>query len=160
MSIFKLITTGKSFIRAVEAGAVGVGVPLEGGSEGRYQRRLRGAGYQVLNITARGLGDISAYLMDVHGVRPAHLGKKNTGREGAVGYTYFIPPMAKLQLENLPAQSKGLVIWIMEGLVLSEQELQYLVSLPQLEPKIKVVVEMGGDRVFSWQPLQLYFPAA
>jgi NAD(P)H-quinone oxidoreductase subunit N len=160
MSFLSLITTGKSFIKAVELGAVGVGVPLEGGSEGRYQRRIRAAGYQVLHITARGLGDISAYLMDVHGVRPPHLGKKNTGREGAVGYTYFIPPMAKLQLEHLPAKSKGLVIWIIEGVVLSEQELQYLVSLPKLDPRIKVVVEMGGDRVFSWKPLQNYVMAA
>ena len=35
-----LITTGKPFIRDLEqAGALGVYAPLEGGYEGRYQRR-------------------------------------------------------------------------------------------------------------------------
>ena len=44
-----LITTGKSFIRALEkAGALGLYMPLEGGSEGRYQRRLRAYGYKRL----------------------------------------------------------------------------------------------------------------
>jgi NAD(P)H-quinone oxidoreductase subunit N len=156
-----LITTGKPFIQAVQsAGAVGVYVPLEGGHEGRYQRRLRAAGYTTLNISARGLGDLSAYLMNVHGIRPPHLGKKTVGREAAVGYTYFAPPIAKYQLENLPPKSKGLALWILEGTVLSQQELQYLVSLPQQEPKIKVVVEKGGGRSFSWKPLSDFVAAA
>lgn len=149
-----LITTGKPFIRALEnSGALGVYVPLEGGHEGRYLRRLRAAKYGVLHMTARGLGDLSSYLLSVHGVRPAHLGKKTTGNEAAVGYRYFIPPIAKYQLEALPASSKGLVLWLMEGTVLSRQELEFLVALPTLEPRIKVVVEMGGDRTFSWKPL-------
>ena len=75
-----LITTGKSFIRALEkAGALGLYMPLEGGAEGRYQRRLRAYGYHTINITARGLGDLAAYLTRVHGVRPPHLGKKLLG---------------------------------------------------------------------------------
>ncbi len=70
-----LFTTGKSFIRDLEkSGALGLYVPLEGGFEGRYQRRLRAAGYLTVHITARGLGDLGAYLMGVHGVRPPHLG--------------------------------------------------------------------------------------
>ena len=37
-----LIVTGKKFIREVESsGAVGVYIPLEGGFEGRYKRRIR-----------------------------------------------------------------------------------------------------------------------
>ena len=73
-----LLTTGKPFIRDLEQyGALGVYAPLEGGYEGRYQRRLRATGYNVLHITARGLGDLSAYLTGIHGVRPPHLGKKN-----------------------------------------------------------------------------------
>jgi NAD(P)H-quinone oxidoreductase subunit N len=149
-----LITTGKPFIRDLEtAGALGVYVPLEGGHEGRYLRRLRAAKYGVLNITTRGLGDLSSYLLKVHGVRPPHLGKKGLSSDAAVGYRYFIPPMASYQLETLPPGSKGLVLWLMEGNILSRQELEFLATLPSLEPQIKVVVEMGGDRAFSWKPL-------
>jgi NAD(P)H-quinone oxidoreductase subunit N len=156
-----LITSGKPFIKAMEAsGAVGINIPLEGGHEGRYRRRVRAAGYGVMHISARGLGDLGAYLLGVHGVRPPHLGKKNTGKEGAVGYTYFLPPAAKYQLETLPPKSKGLVIWLLEGAVLSQQELQFLVELPKLEPRIKVVVEMGGGRDFSWKPLSSFLMAA
>jgi NAD(P)H-quinone oxidoreductase subunit N len=57
-------------------------------------------------------------------------------------------------LEHLPPQSKGLVLWIIEGQVLSRQEIAYLVNLHNLEPKVKVVIEMGGDRSFRWQPLE------
>ncbi|WP_448598619.1 NAD(P)H-quinone oxidoreductase subunit N [Thermoleptolyngbya sp.] len=156
-----LITSGKSFIRALEAsGTLGVYVPLEGGLEGRYQRRLRGAGYKVLNITARGLGDLSSYLLDVHGVRPPHLGKKNLGREGAVGYRYFVPPVATYEAEVLPKGAKGLVIWMLEGHILSRSELEFLVTLPQTDPRIKVVLEMGGDRQFTWKPLKDILAAA
>lgn len=156
-----LITTGKPFIRNLEqTGALGLLVPLEGGHEGRYQRRLRAAGYGILHITARGLGDLSAYLLGVHGVRPAHLGKKVTEREGAVGYRYYLPPAATHQLAHLPPNSKGLVIWLLEGVVLSQQELQFLVALPQMEPRIKVVAEMGGGRSFSWKPLTDFLVAA
>jgi len=156
-----LITTGKQFVRDLEtAGALGLLVPLEGGHEGRYQRRLRAAGYEMLHITARGLGDLSAYLLGVHGVRPPHLGKKTAQREGSVGYRYYLPPAATYQVEHLPPNSKGLVIWLLEGIVLSQQELQFLVSLPSTEPKIKVVVEMGGGRSFTWKPLTNFLMAA
>lgn len=149
-----LITTGKGFIRDLESsGALGVYVPLEGGHEGRYQRRLRTAGYKTLHITARGLGDLSSYLLSVHGVRPPHLGKKTIGQDAAVGYRYFIPPLATYQVEQLPPSAKGLVIWMLEGSILSRQELEFLSALPKLEPKIKVVIEMGGDRKFSWRSL-------
>jgi NAD(P)H-quinone oxidoreductase subunit N len=150
-----LITTGRGFIRELEkAGALGVYVPLEGGAEGRYQRRLRAAGYDMLHITARGLGDLSSYLLGVHGVRPPHLGKKDIGQGAAVGYRYFIPPIAKYRLEQLSPHAKGLVLWIIEGNILSRQELEFLKTLPQMEPQIKIVVEMGGDRSFTWKLLQ------
>ncbi len=149
-----LITTGKSFIRALEKnGALGLYMPLEGGSEGRYQRRLRAYGYQTINITARGLGDLDAYLTRVHGVRPPHLGKKTIGQDAAVGDIYYIPPIATYELSSLPANAKGLALWIMEGQILSRQEIQYLVNLTKEEPKIKVVLEMGGDRYVNWKPL-------
>lgn len=156
-----LITTGSGMIRDLEkSGSLALYVPLEGGFEGRYQRRLRAAGYTTYNITARGLGDLAAYLTGVHGVRPPHLGKKNTGNEAAVGYVYFVPPLVNTQLEHLPANSKGLVLWIMEGFVLSSQEIEYLTILPTLEPRVKVAVEMGGDRSFRWRPLKQALIAA
>ncbi|GAB4547780.1 MAG: photosynthetic/respiratory NAD(P)H-quinone oxidoreductase subunit N [Pleurocapsa sp.] len=149
-----LITTGKSFIRALEkAGALGLYMPLEGGAEGRYQRRLRANGYDTINLTARGLGDPAAYLTQVHGVRPPHLGKTNIGQDAAVGDIYYIPPIATYELESLPANSKGLVLWIIEGQILSRQEIEYLINLPKNEPRIKVVLELGGDRYVNWKPL-------
>ena len=150
-----LITTGNGFIRDLEKfGALGVYAPLEGGYEGRYRRRLRAAGYINLHITARGLGDVGAYLTRVHGVRPPHLGKKSTGSGASVGYVYYLPPMISSQLEQLPPKSKGLLLWIIEGQILSDQEVEYLANLPKLEPRVKVVIERGGDRYFRWTSLE------
>ena len=101
-----LITTGKPFIRDLEqAGALGVYAPLEGGYEGRYQRRLRATGYESMNLSARGMGDLSTYLTGVHGVRPAHIGKKEIR-------TYYIPPMLDTHLAHMLPTSKGLVLWL------------------------------------------------
>jgi NAD(P)H-quinone oxidoreductase subunit N len=61
--------------------------------------------------------------------------------------------MAGYQLDNLPPNSKGLVLWILEGYILSQTEIQYLITLTKQEPKLKVILEMGGDRVFRWQSL-------
>src|SRR4028118_1345820 len=130
-----LLTTGKSFIRDLEqSGSLAVYVPLEGGFEGRYRRRVRAAGYTSLCISARGLGDLAAYLTGVHGVRPPHLGKKDIR-------VYYLPPVVNYQLEHLPPNSKGLVLWMMEGHLLSNQEVEYLASLPQLEPRVKIAIE-------------------
>ncbi|MEM8642679.1 MAG: NAD(P)H-quinone oxidoreductase subunit N [Cyanobacteria bacterium P01_G01_bin.54] len=150
-----LLATGKKLIRTLEkAGAVGLYAPLEGGYEGRYQRRLRAHGYHTYALSARGLGDVAAYLMDVHGVRPAHLGKKNIGQAAMVGQVHYVPPIAQTQLDHLPPNSKGLVLWILEGMLLSRQEKEYLVALTQQEPRIKVVLELGGERYVRWQPLK------
>ena len=151
-----LITTGKKLIRDLETyGSLGLYVPLEGGFEGRYRRRIRATGYESLSITARGLGDVAAYLMGVHGVRPPHLGKKSNTVSGAmVGYRYYIPPIISYNLDALPANSKGLLLWIVEGHVLSSQELEYLANLPSVEPRVKIAVELGGDRYFRWEPLK------
>ena len=150
-----LLTTGKGFVRAVEkSGAVAIYAPLEGGYEGRYVRRLRCSGYKVVNLTARGLGDVAAYLTDYHGVRPAHLGKKDIAGTGAmVGLRAYVPGIATYQLENIPANTKGIILWIIEGYVLSRQEQEYLVTLTRENSQIKVVIEMGGDRTFSFKPL-------
>ena len=148
-----LITTGKTFIRDLEqSGSLAVYVPLEGGFEGRYRRRLRATGYTSLCISAKALGDMAAYLTGVHGVRPPHLGKKDIR-------VYYLPPVVGYQLENLPPKSKGLVLWMIEGSILSRQEVEYLTTLPQQEPRVKVVVEIGGDRFFRWTPLKDTLPA-
>ncbi len=150
-----LITTGGRLIRDLEkSGALGAYVPLEGGFEGRYRRRLRAAGYATLNISARGLGDLSAYLTGIHGVRPPHLGKKDVGQGAAVGYVYYVPPIVNYQLEQLPPKSKGLVLWIIDGHILSNQEVEFLANLPLSEPLVKVVVERGGERYFRYVPLK------
>lgn len=150
-----LLTTGKKLIRDLEThGALGLYVPLEGGFEGRYRRRIRAAGYESLSITARGLGDIATYLTGVHGVRPPHLGKKTTNNSAAVGYRYFVPPIVTYRLEQLPAQSRGLLLWIIEGNILSSEEIDYLATLPTVEPRVKLAVEMGGERYFRWEPLK------
>ncbi|MEL6162429.1 MAG: NAD(P)H-quinone oxidoreductase subunit N [Cyanobacteria bacterium J06628_3] len=150
-----LLTTGGGFIRKLEKfGALGVYVPLEGGFEGRYRRRLRAKGYNALCISAKGLGDVAAYLTGVHGVRPPHLGKKSTDKGAAVGYVYYVPPILGTQLEQLPPKSKGLVLWIVDGHILDDQELQYLANLPKIEPRVKVVIERGGDRAFRFKPLE------
>ncbi len=151
-----LITSGSQLIRDLETyGSLGLYVPLEGGFEGRYQRRIRAAGYVSHTITARGLGDLAMYLTGVHGVRPPHLGKKSGTVSGAaVGYRYFIPPIVTYNLEQLPPNAKGLLLWIIEGNILSSQELEYLASLPRIEPRVKVAVELGGDRYFHWTPLK------
>jgi NAD(P)H-quinone oxidoreductase subunit N len=81
------------------------------------------------------------------------LGKKNIGQEAAVGQVYYVPPIATYELTTLPPKAKGLVLWILEGQILARQELEYLINLPKLEPKIKVAIEMGGERYFKWQPL-------
>ncbi|MCT7949194.1 NAD(P)H-quinone oxidoreductase subunit N [Ancylothrix sp. C2] len=156
-----LITTGGGLIRDLENnGAVAVYAPLEGGSEGRYQRRIRARGYTTYNLSSRGLGDLSAYLTGVHGIRPPHLGKKSSSTGAAVGYVYFVPPLIDTQLQNLPPKSKGLVLWILEGAMLSRQEIEYLINLPKIQPKVKIIIEMGGDRVFSWKPLKEALAAA
>ncbi len=142
------------FTRDLEkAGALGVRMPLEGGHEGRYRRRVRTAGYECAYMSARGLGDLSAYLLDIHGVRPPHLGKKNMDNS-ATGDRYFIPPVVSYRLESLLPKSKGLLLWLIEGHILSNDEIEFLTTLPTIEPRVKVVVEVGGDRTFTWFPLQ------
>jgi NAD(P)H-quinone oxidoreductase subunit N len=150
-----LLTTGGKFIKDVEThGAVAAYVPLEGGFEGRYRRRMRSKGYESIAITARGLGDLSSYLMGVHGVRPPHLGKKSKTSDACYGSVYYVPPIVTTQLENLSPKAKGLLLWIIEGFVLSSEELNYLANLAKSEPRLKIVVEMGGERYFRWEALQ------
>ncbi len=148
------LITGNKIVKDLEAtGALGMYVPPEGGHEGRYQRRVRGAGYDVLSITARGLGDVSSYLTGVHGVRPSHLGKKAI-------VTYFLPPMIQYRLAALPANSKGLVVWLGEGKFLSRQELEVISQIPYRFKNVKFVIELGSAREVIWSPLAQAIAAA
>ncbi len=142
-----LIATDKIVKDLEKAGALAMRVPPEGGYEGRYQLRLKNAGYDILFISARGLGDINSYLTSVHGVRPSHLGKTEIR-------TYFIPPAIQMRLNALPAKSKGLVVWLIEGKYLSQEELETLSQIPDRDPRVKIVIEVASDRQVSWQPLK------
>ncbi|MEB3163210.1 MAG: NAD(P)H-quinone oxidoreductase subunit N [Prochlorothrix sp.] len=156
-----LFAPGRKFLRDLEtAGTLAVYAPLEGGFEGRFQRRLRSFGYQSISLSARGLGDPAMYLTGVHGVRPPHLGKKTIGNDACVGAVYFVPPILSYRLSSLPPKSKGVVLWLIEGQVLSQEELAYFIALPQQDPRIKVVIEMGGHHFFRWEPLSKVIAAA
>ncbi|MGK7909005.1 MAG: NAD(P)H-quinone oxidoreductase subunit N [Synechococcus sp.] len=142
-----LIGSGKKFVNTLEKSKVlAASVPPEGGSEGHFRRRVSGAGYQVVHMSARGLGDITSFFSQAHGVRPSHLGKSKLR-------TYYFPPLIDQYLQAMSPKSKGLVFWLIEGNSLSRQELSYLQQLSDKEPRVKFVVEVESDRVFRYKPL-------
>lgn len=150
-----LLLTGRGFRQDLEkAGALALFVPLEGGAETRLLRRLRAAGYRALLTSARGLGDPAAFLLELHGVRPPHLGHQSVGRGAAVGEVQRVMPLLAPQFEG----EGPVLLWLLEGQVLSSAELQSLLNLTRLEPRLKIVVEMGGARSLRWQPLSSLLP--
>jgi NAD(P)H-quinone oxidoreductase subunit N len=46
-----------------------------------------------------------------------------------------------------------ILLWLLEGQVLSSAELASLLALTRREPRLKIVVEMGGSRALRWRPL-------
>ena len=112
-------------------------------------RRLRAAGYRTQISSARGLGDPEVFLLQLHGIRPPHLGHQSVGRNAAVGEVQEVIP----QLNQFLDEKTPLVLWLLEGQVLSHSELLSLVDLCQIEPRLKIVVEIGGSRKLHWQPL-------
>lgn len=145
-----LLLTGQGFRQELErSGALALYTPLEGGAETRLMRRLRAAGYQAQMLSARGLGDPEAFLTRLHGVRPPHLGHQSVGRGAAVGEVQRAMPLLAPQF----AADGPVLLWLLEGQVLSTAELEALCRLCQREPRLKVVVEMGGARSLRWQPL-------
>jgi len=141
-----LIGSGQKFIQDLErAGALAMTVTPEGGSEGHYRRRLRGAGYEVVTMTAKGIGDVASYLTRIHGVRPAHLGKSERR-------TYYFLPLIRQYQEGLKPK-RGLVFWFYEGHVFSQQELRYLMEVTKRDPQVKVVVETQRGGAIAWQDL-------
>jgi len=146
-----LLLSGRGFRQDLEkAGALALFLPLEGGAETRLLRRMRAAGYQAQMTSARGLGDPEAYLLQLHGVRPPHLGHQSVGRGAAVGEVQRVTP----RLGSLLEGSKPILLWLIEGQVLSSAELASLLALCRKEPRLKMVVEMGGSRSLRWQPLE------
>ncbi len=151
-----LLLSGKQFRRDLEsAGCIAIRVPLEGGSETRLLRRLKAAGYTTQIASARGLGDPEVFLFEQHGIRPPHLGHQSVGRNGAVGEVQqVIPQLGALLLHNKP-----IVLWLLEGQVLSKSELLTLSNLCKREPLLKIVVEIGGARSLEWEPMDAVLKA-
>ena len=145
-----LLLSGRGFRRELEsAGCMAVHAPPAGGAETRVLGRLRAAGYRTHLSSARGLGDPEVFLFQKHGVRPPHLGHQSGGRGAAVGEVQEVMP----QLGEVLLGDKPVVLWLLEGQVLSRSELLTLCDLCRREPRLKVVVEMGGARSLRWQPM-------
>ncbi|MEB3266799.1 MAG: NAD(P)H-quinone oxidoreductase subunit N [Cyanobacteriota bacterium] len=146
-----LLLTGRGFRQELErAGALALFAPLEGGAETRLLRRLRASGYRAQISSARGLGDPEAFLLRLHGVRPPHLGHQSVGRGAAVGEVHQVMP----QLGPLLEGETPIVLWLLEGQVLSAAERGALIALTRRWPRLRIVVEMGGARELRWQPLE------
>ncbi len=146
-----LLLSGRGFRQDLErAGALALFAPLEGGAETRLMRRMRAVGYRAQLTSARGLGDPEAFLLQLHGVRPPHLGHQSVGRGAAVGEVQRVMPQLGALLEG----TQPILLWLLEGQVLSQAELVSLIALCQREPRLKLVVEMGGSRELRWQPLE------
>ena len=146
-----LLLSGRGFRQDLErAGALALFAPLEGGAETRLMRRMRAVGYRAHLTSARGLGDPEAFLLQLHGVRPPHLGHQSVGRGAAVGEVQRVMPQLGALLEG----TQPILLWLLEGQVLSKAELGSLIALCQREPRLKLVVEMGGSRELRWQPLE------
>ena len=146
-----LLLSGKSFQQDLEASkCLAMFAPLEGGAETRLLRRLKVAGYRTHIASARGLGDPAIFLSQLHGIRPPHLGHQNIGRNGALGEVQQVIP----QLGELFTGEKPLALWLIEGQVLSRSELIALLNLCEREPRLKIIIELGGARSLQWQPIK------
>tara|TARA_B100000131_G_scaffold119512_1_gene116449 strand:- start:1205 stop:1666 length:462 start_codon:yes stop_codon:yes gene_type:complete len=148
-----LFLSGKEFHNDLEiSGCLAMKVPLEGGSETRLLRRLKTAGYKTQMTSARGLGDPEVFLLNLHGIRPPHLGHQSVGRNGALGEVQEVMPI----LNELINEEKKVALWLLEGQVLSRSELVALCDLCDKEPRLKIIVEIGGARKLVWQPMRSF----
>ena len=149
-----IILSGQRFHDELsKSGSLAVFAPLEGGYETRLLRRMRAKGFKTFIVTARGLGDPEVFLFKLHGIRPPHLGHQNIGRNGALGEVQQVIPQAA---ELFNDENKKKLLWILEGQVLSQSELERLLKISQSDDKLKIVIEMGGSRKLEWQPLEQY----
>ena len=146
-----LLLSGHKFRNELEAsGCLAIHIPLEGGSETRLLRRLKVFGYKTQMISARGFGDPEMFLLRLHGIRLPHLGHHNIGRNGAVGEVQQVMP----QLNELLDSDKKLVLWLLEGQVLSRSELLSICEICNRDSRLKIVVEMGGSRFLKWESMR------
>ena len=153
-----LLLSGQKFYNDLfEHGSLAVFAPLEGGYETRLLRRMRARGFKTFITSARGLGDPEVFLFNLHGVRAPHLGHQNIGRNGALGEVQqVIPQAAELFNEN----DKKKLLWLLEGQVLSQSELERLIQISQENKELKIAIEMGGSRILKWESLQQYIKNA
>ena len=153
-----LLLSGQKFYNDLfEHGSLAVFAPLEGGYETRLLRRMRARGFKTYITSARGLGDPEVFLFNLHGVRAPHLGHQNIGRNGALGEVQqVIPQAAELFNEN----DKKKLLWLLEGQVLSQSELERLIQISQENKELKIAIEMGGSRILKWESLQQYIKNA
>ena len=149
-----LLLSGQKFYNDLfEHGSLAVFAPLEGGYETRLLRRMRARGFKTYITSARGLGDPEVFLFNLHGVRAPHLGHQNIGRNGALGEVQQVIPQAS---ELFNENDKNKLLWLLEGQVLSQSELQSLIKICTTDNKLKIVVEMGGSRKLEWKSLNDY----
>ena len=147
-----LILTGNKFhIDLNKNKCLAIFAPLEGGYETRLLRRMRARGYKTYITSARGLGDPEVFLLKLHGIRLPHLGHQSVGRNGALGEVQQVIPLAS---ELFNENDKNKLLWLLEGQVLSESELESLIRICTNDNKLKIVVEMGGSRKLEWKPLK------
>ena len=53
-------------------------------------------------------------------------------------------------------EEKKIALWLLEGQVLSRSELLALCDLCEKEPRLKIIVEIGGGRKLNWQPMRSF----
>ncbi len=148
-----LLLSGRKFRHELEEWkCLAISTPLEGGAETRLLRRLKAFGYRTQIMSARGWGDPEVFLLQLQGIRPPHLGHQNVGRNGALGEVQQVIP----QLNEFLANEKAIVLWLLEGQVLSRSELLSLCDLCDREPRLKIVVEMGGSRILKWESMRTF----
>jgi NAD(P)H-quinone oxidoreductase subunit N len=58
------------------------------------------------------------------------------------------------QLGALLEGTAPILLWLIEGQVLSAAERAALIGLTRREPRLRIVVEMGGARALRWLPLE------
>ena len=148
-----ILLSGRKFDQdLVKYGSLAIFAPLEGGFETRLLRRMKAKGYKTMMVSARGLGDPEAFLLRLHGIRPPHLGHQSVGRNGALGEVQEVTPI----LNELINEKKPVALWLLEGQVLSHSELLALCDLCDKEPRLKIIVEIGGARKVHWQPMRTF----
>ena len=63
-----------------------------------------------------------------------------------------IPQASELFNEN----DRHKLLWLLEGQVLTQSELETLIKICNTDNKLKIVVEMGGSIKLEWKPLNDY----